>query len=880
MKSKMKSALSMLLSAVLATGMLLTSLVWLPNEVKAAGTGTVEDPFIITTAEDLNNVRNARSAHYRLGNDIDLGAYTDNWLPIGEPGGGKDFVGTFDGAGYVIRGLKVNSTSNFASLFGIIGTSGHVHNVGLLDVQVSGSNYVGGLAGTSSGTVSDSYVSGVVSGTGDYVGGLLGRNSYAEVTGSYAVGTVTGGSYVGGLVGASEGYYPDYPLIGESYATVDVTGAGDYVGGLTGTNKGEVRNSYAVGHITGSGLNVGGVFGRNEYSVSNSYYAYDVAGIGTDESYGGMTSAAMKSQITFYGWDFANIWSIKEGQDYPKLKKISGEGDPIMTGSGKETDPYIIKTPAQLSSVRYSIPHIVTHFKLGNDIDLSVYPNWEPIAGQADESFNGKFDGAGYAITGLTIDSGLENVGLFGNIRMDSTIRNVRLTGVNVKGTQNVGAIAGQNAGYIVYSYASGSVSLVGNGVSGNAGGLVGRHSAGGSLSGNYSDVNVVGTGLAGANAGIGGLAGHLEGQIFNGYATGSVSADAGYVGGLVGKGNGSINYGYAIGSVNAGSGVAGGLAGDRSQIYVHSSYYDAITTGMSDSDKGAPKTTTEMQTQSTFTGWDFTTNWYMKPESYPKLRAFLKTYAVTYNGNGSTSGSAPVDAKQYEAGDLAAVLAKPSTLTREGYSFEGWNTAADGSGTTYRAGDSISIAGGVTLYAQWQFIRTYTIGQLENLTLAELTEEYTSGTQEKRTVTVTKTGTEALTNLTATLSGAGAGNFELEGPVLSTLDNVTTSTTFTVRAKDALPAETYTATVTVSADNMADVSFTVKQIVQSNVLKGDGNDDGLITPADALMITQYLSGTRTLTPKQIQALDVNNDGTLSSLDVQMIMAIYLGRAR
>jgi uncharacterized repeat protein (TIGR02543 family) len=54
-----------------------------------------------------------------------------------------------------------------------------------------------------------------------------------------------------------------------------------------------------------------------------------------------------------------------------------------------------------------------------------------------------------------------------------------------------------------------------------------------------------------------------------------------------------------------------------------------------------------------------------------------------------------------YASGQSATVLAV-GTLVRSGYSFAGWNTAADGNGTTYTAGASITITENVTLYAKW----------------------------------------------------------------------------------------------------------------------------------------------------------------------------------
>lgn len=77
-------------------------------------------------------------------------------------------------------------------------------------------------------------------------------------------------------------------------------------------------------------------------------------------------------------------------------------------------------------------------------------------------------------------------------------------------------------------------------------------------------------------------------------------------------------------------------------------------------------------------------------------------TYSLTYLGNGSTGGSPPVDAQAYTPGTAVTVLGQAS-LRRDGYSFRGWNTAADGSGAGYAAGSSLTMLNAdLTLYAQW----------------------------------------------------------------------------------------------------------------------------------------------------------------------------------
>ncbi len=85
-------------------------------------------------------------------------------------------------------------------------------------------------------------------------------------------------------------------------------------------------------------------------------------------------------------------------------------------------------------------------------------------------------------------------------------------------------------------------------------------------------------------------------------------------------------------------------------------------------------------------------------------------TYAVTYNGNSNTGGSVPVDGTTYHNGDTATVLGNTGSLVRTGYTFNGWNTVANGSGTSYTGGDTFGITtSSVTLYAQWTAI-DYTV--------------------------------------------------------------------------------------------------------------------------------------------------------------------------
>lgn len=76
----------------------------------------------------------------------------------------------------------------------------------------------------------------------------------------------------------------------------------------------------------------------------------------------------------------------------------------------------------------------------------------------------------------------------------------------------------------------------------------------------------------------------------------------------------------------------------------------------------------------------------------------------VTYNGNGYTAGTAPTDGSSpYATGDTVTVLYNSLNLEQNGFTFAGWNTRADGQGTSYSGGDTFSMGSeNVVLYAQW----------------------------------------------------------------------------------------------------------------------------------------------------------------------------------
>ena len=88
-----------------------------------------------------------------------------------------------------------------------------------------------------------------------------------------------------------------------------------------------------------------------------------------------------------------------------------------------------------------------------------------------------------------------------------------------------------------------------------------------------------------------------------------------------------------------------------------------------------------------------------LNPTTIGAVQAAVSSYVITYDGNGSTSGSVP----STTTGSGSVTLRSNSgSLARTGYTFAGWNTLANGTGSSYAAGAAYTLSASVTLYAQW----------------------------------------------------------------------------------------------------------------------------------------------------------------------------------
>ena len=126
-------------------------------------------------------------------------------------------------------------------------------------------------------------------------------------------------------------------------------------------------------------------------------------------------------------------------------------------------------------------------------------------------------------------------------------------------------------------------------------------------------------------------------------------------------------------------------------------------------------------------------------------------TYTVTYNANGATGGSVPSDTNNYEQGATVTVLGNTGNLAKTGYTFAGWDTQADGSGTAYTQGQTFTmVTANVVLYAKWTANPTYTVTYNGNGNTGGSVPVDTNNYEQGATVTVLgNTGNLAKTGYT-----------------------------------------------------------------------------------------------------------------------------------
>ena len=191
-----------------------------------------------------NNSATDITGYYKLNTDITL---SGNWTPIGNATTDTDpgrFIGTFDGGGHQIKGLKSENSGDDFGLFRVLGTGGVIKNVNITECSIGGnSSFVAGIVATNFGTIENCHViGGSITGNAE-VGGIVSYNSSGSVVVACSnSANVSGNQNIGGL-------------FSRTYNGTTT---------LSCFNAGNVTGNSGVGEIAGTG----GIYG----TVTACYY--------------------------------------------------------------------------------------------------------------------------------------------------------------------------------------------------------------------------------------------------------------------------------------------------------------------------------------------------------------------------------------------------------------------------------------------------------------------------------------------------------------------------------------------------------------------------------------------------------------------------------
>ncbi|MDU0458437.1 MAG: MBG domain-containing protein [Geobacteraceae bacterium] len=360
----------------------------------------------------------------------------------------------------------------------------------------------------------------------------------------------------------------------------------------------------------------------------------------------GLSSLGFHGRIDFPGRSGAGFLAIN-GEDFTVINSLGSPGS---------------ITPTDLQGINGAPDG---RYALGANIMAADTASWDSGAGfiplGTDVPFSGVFDGLGHTVSALTVNRGINNVGLFAVTGVTAKVRNTGLSGASISGGNYVGGLVGNNAGSIDTSFSGASVSgfdFVG-GLAGQNDGQISHSFTSGSVSGSHyyagglvgwNHANIIGNCFSAAevNGGwyVGGLVGEnyvfntLSSSISNSYSSGSVTG-ADLVGGLTGVNYGLLDNAYSSGAVTGSGNSVGGLVGWINGDYggsINNAFWDnTVNSTLIDNGAGTGKSTVEMMTQATYGAWDISTAdnaatvWRIfEGQSYPLLRAFFAPQTIT----------------------------------------------------------------------------------------------------------------------------------------------------------------------------------------------------------------------------------------------------------
>ncbi len=375
----------------------------------SGGTGTTNDPYIISKVDDLIELSitsNDWGKHFRQVNDISFNENEQNvdwdgdgsatwdtedqkgFIPIGIPnwssGGflpeadGPEFTGSYRGSGHTINNLYINrSEYDFVGMFGCA-RGDIIDSIGLTNVNISGDWCVGALVGANYAKIQNCFSTGFVAGN-TYVGGLTGSNAraYAYMNNSYSRCTVTGNNRVGGLIGDVYNF-----SVLNCFSTGFVTGSTN-VGGFIGSERvtGSVLNSFWDINTSGQTVSAGGI-GKTTSEMKNVATYTDETKIGLITAWDFVTNPYDDIDDNNY-WDIDQTGTINDGYPILSWQTLSDNPLPVELSKfrGKSTPNGV-----ELYWITQSENNNAGFVLLRNSMEIASYENTEALVGRSTTS--------------------------------------------------------------------------------------------------------------------------------------------------------------------------------------------------------------------------------------------------------------------------------------------------------------------------------------------------------------------------------------------------------------------------------------------------------------------------------------------------------------